>query len=1839
MNRKIRKHLDIWQKKLLDMGMKNRLLNYKETKSSSLFIPLPDDVTLFQKLALEERKLAFPYLEHTSILDEEEGEGAFFSGENEMHKLRNEPTEIPGDLIPDKRGAELQRVLKNLRSKAKTASEEQGVNILYLAFGFLEWTEAAYSKTIIRSPLILVPVVLDVESITSPYTLSIHEDEIVVNPTLAYKLENDFAINLPEFDQQMDSLDDFFASVESKVKGAGWRISRKVALTLLSFLKINMYKDLEEHAETIEENPVVEMLCGVTPPISDGVPSMDSFDHDAQVSPSEVFQVMDADSSQMDAVELSKRGTSFVLQGPPGTGKSQTITNIIAQALADGKSVLFVSEKMAALDVVYKRLATAGLSDFCLVLHNHKANKKDLLNSLGKTLKLGEHPLSVESTAMIELRKLEEKRKKLNEYCSQLHKKIQPLNQSVFEANGIIASLEDAPYVEFDVSQIPIAQLTYENLLDLRLSVQEYAKSLGKLEEDYENNTWRNSTLQKVTYALSHNIKSRFDRLSEKMICFEDGVEAYLTDLHLSISLTINELEDFARVLSFCSQSDGFPVSWLTAEDFDGYEELFKERKEQERAHAEGKKRVEALFREEVYTLDVDSICQRLEMVFKSLPGLLNPSIRNAEAIVSESASILPAMERASKYAGELAEILRRVCDAFDIEVPDTAEKASLFCDFLRVYNQQLQADRAWFGLDKWTKPLFEQTLAEAKHLTESYTVKKQEILSVYSENILAEDLRGIHRRFKNDYSSALRFINSAYRSDTKRIKAFQKDSGQKLSFDEISTYLQKIEAFHAVEKELEERASSYRHILGAGYCGTETDFGAIEKAARRFRAVLQYLGGSVNGETRREILSGNNVDRYTHEMDEMESLLVRLEQVPFLKYYHKTEATFTEMIEDSGKIISLLREMNSELDTVKAVALPDTTREECLTGLKSVQMLMKDTEECAATESRCKKVLESLYSEPIRWEEVEEKYAWVRSFRAYRYTYHLGDQFGRALAEEAKTRDLCQSFSEFIIAFDEENSPEIQWLIELFDESENIGQKCLSEMKEFIIRCRNNLQGLEAWIDFCNAKAVCETAGLADFVQKTLAARMVPEMIERVFLKRFQYFWLDMVMPEVPAVQSFRSRNQNELIEEFRSLDTEQFRIARSRIRAMLIDKLPDIRGFTSARDEVAVLRREMEKQRKIMPVRKLFASIPNLLPRLKPCLMMSPLSVSLFLQSDNFRFDIVIFDEASQVRTENAIGAISRGKQVIIAGDIHQLPPTNFFAASLSGEDDSDEDEDDTDSFESILSEARTVLPEEELKWHYRSKNESLITFSNRKIYHNSLVTFPSPEESGLSAGVEYIYVANGIYERSGKRVNVKEAKKVVDVIFEQIRSYPNRSLGVITFSEAQMRCVENELIARRLQMPEYEPFFAENKEEAFFIKNLENVQGDERDTIILSIGYGKSGPTEQLKMNFGPVNKSGGYRRLNVAVTRAKYALKLVGSILPTDMAISDATPQGVKLLHDYIDFAQNGISVLQNQIDYTDEIHTESPFEDAVYDYLSSRGYSIATQVGCSGYRIDMAVRHPSLHGKFVVGIECDGAMYHSSRTARERDRLRQAVLESMGWRFIRIWSTDWIKDPHSEGKRVIAEIEDAISKYGIPVKKAAPAKDDTDYCTIKKSVSATRALDSRFREYKELTFPRTYFNQAMPSIARKVQQIVEEQSPVHFELICKQVAPLYGNERISSKVREGVQSILTTYSGTMGWTRKGDFIWDNHQSEIRPGVATENMSRAIDYIAVEEIARAMYILIDISYGIDKDALFDATARLFGFQRIARKISDSFETAFLLLKKQKQIKQTDGKLSLA
>ena len=365
--------LETWKNKLLDMGKRNRLLNYRDTRRSNLRIKFPGIYDLWDSFVVNEHALEFPFVDEEQQLSFQEENTDTIGGTSSVQTNQSI--------------REQQRTLRNLRSKARTFMEEQGVNVLYLSFGFLRWAESDHSNVHFDAPLVLVPVSLSWESITSPFVMSLHEDEIIVNPTLAYKLDHDFGIKLPEFNVE-DSLSSYFESICRLTSTNQWDVIPEVSLGLLSFLKINMYRDLENHREAILKNPIVRALGGDATAVDHDLSVIDHFDHDNNTAPEHTFQVVDADASQQDAILCAKKGHSFVLQGPPGTGKSQTITNIIAECLADGKKVLFVSEKMAALEVVHKRLKDAGLADFCLILHSYKANKKDTLAQLGSVLNL-----------------------------------------------------------------------------------------------------------------------------------------------------------------------------------------------------------------------------------------------------------------------------------------------------------------------------------------------------------------------------------------------------------------------------------------------------------------------------------------------------------------------------------------------------------------------------------------------------------------------------------------------------------------------------------------------------------------------------------------------------------------------------------------------------------------------------------------------------------------------------------------------------------------------------------------------------------------------------------------------------------------------------------------------------------------------------------------------------------------------------------------------------------------------------------------------------------------------------------------------------------------------------------------------------------------------------------------------------------------------------------------------------------------------------------------------------------------------------------------------------------
>ncbi len=461
-----------------------------------------------------------------------------------------------------------------------------------------------------------------------------------------------------------------------------------------------------------------------------------------------------------------------------------------------------------------------------------------------------------------------------------------------------------------------------------------------------------------------------------------------------------------------------------------------------------------------------------------------------------------------------------------------------------------------------------------------------------------------------------------------------------------------------------------------------------------------------------------------------------------------------------------------------------------------------------------------------------------------------------------------------------------------------------------------------------------------------------------------------------------------------------------------------------------LSVLLREGEKKRKQKSIRSLLMETGELVQLIKPCFLMSPLSVSTFLAPNSVHFDVVIFDEASQIFPQDAIGAIYRANQLIVVGDSKQMPPSNFFNATLEIEDDYDEEIGDITDFESILDLCSSSMQQLRLRWHYRSRYEQLIAFSNKNFYDSDLVTFPSSKVDAPGIGVDYYHV-EGIFDRKA-HINHKEAEFVVDLIYKNIDKYPNRSLGVVAFSVAQQDLIDKLLSNRRQNAPEKEYFFNSNDKEPFFIKNLETVQGDERDTIIFSVAYGKD-VQGRLLHNFGPLNRVGGERRLNVAVTRAKCNVQLVSSMHYTDIDLKHTSAEGAKLLREYLDYAENGSIALERMISVRPFEQFDSDFELEVCDYLRSKGFTVDTQVGCSGFRIDLGLRLPD-SSDYVLAIECDGATYHSSKNARDRDRLRQEILERMGWNFYRIWSTDWFRNKSYEQLRLLEAAADAVKRH-------------------------------------------------------------------------------------------------------------------------------------------------------------------------------------------------------------
>lgn len=516
------------------------------------------------------------------------------------------------------------------------------------------------------------------------------------------------------------------------------------------------------------------------------------------------------------------------------------------------------------------------------------------------------------------------------------------------------------------------------------------------------------------------------------------------------------------------------------------------------------------------------------------------------------------------------------------------------------------------------------------------------------------------------------------------------------------------------------------------------------------------------------------------------------------------------------------------------------------------------------------------------------------------------------------------------------------------------------------------------------------------------------------------------------PELSRFNGSAHDKTRADYRFLDAEIVSLT-GKDFASQIDRrttVPEGQRGTTVGDftDMQLLRREINKQRRHIPIRQLVRRAGLALQELKPCFMMGPLSVAQYLEQGALRFDLVVMDEASQLRPEEAIGAIARGTQLVVVGDPKQLPPTSFFDRMVDGSDDEEDDEAPAaiSGMESILDICQQLFtPVRSLRWHYRSHHESLIAFSNHHFYKN-LIVFPSPYAKNPGLGVKYRYVKGGAYK---DRQNAPEAQRVVDAVLEHMIRRPDESLGVVTLNQTQRELIE-ELLDKKLKtFDEGGDFMGRWEAEGwpFFVKNLENVQGDERDVIFISTTFGKAPGTDKVRQNFGPISRPDGWRRLNVLFTRSKRRIELFTSMAPEDIVVDARTPLGTKALRDYLDFAKRGVLVSTDE----GERDPDSDFEVSVANVISAMGYEVKPQLGVAGFFIDMAVRNPDRPGEFLAGIECDGATYHSGFSVRDRDRIRQEILESLGWkgRIHRIWSTDWFYDPRRATARLREFLEE------------------------------------------------------------------------------------------------------------------------------------------------------------------------------------------------------------------
>lgn len=1554
MSQDIHAKLQISRRELLDIGLRNNLISFKKN-AKNLAIVQRLGTEVFEALYVAEKALGFVGVAKTEQAQVVDAGDLLEEGQVQDQELLNELSlaeypEAPSDMAPGVAGSTrrapaqmLQTVLDSerlflqllkMQAEAKTFVEEQGVNILFLAVGFLHWYESESSSEVRRAPLVLVPVRLERASAQDRFRAAYTGDDLVFNLSLAAKLRSDFGIQLPEVDSEaeMDSaaLQLYMVDVQSALgHQPRWSVHPdEMVLGFFSFGKFLMFKDLDPQSWPADSGPASHPLIGRLMGQGFG-DAQAAFAEDVRIdtviAPGEVHFVKDADSSQTQAILEVRAGSNLVIQGPPGTGKSQTITNLIAELTSQGKSVLFVSEKMAALEVVKRRMDECHLGDAVLELHSQRATKTSVLAELRRSLEQGK-PLNDSGQRDIESLRLVQDQ--LNRYC-------------------------DAVSANVGESGLPFLEV------------------------------------------LGHYLRCKREWPMLSPLGFAPMAEWTQDHFHAQRE----KLQALALQVKVMGRPDGNP--------FWGSERTY-----------------------------------------------LTPIEENEAAVALAQA--LTHVQALQAHAMALSQRLM-------LGQPATLQDMAVVCRAARRAQEAPKLTGVHFSTQDWQlrRDALRALLAAGKAMSQLHTAFVPRLIDQAWE----KDLLSVRQALLSHGSKWWRFLSSEFRAAKGQLQALAKTELPK-AVPEMLAMVDAVLTYQKHQKVFDQHQGLGQALLGAQWQGVQSDWPVLQRITEWVMVLHDDLGRGTLPAGIVDFLAGHADAAGLGLMaDEVQAGTVQLEGV-------------------LGKV---------------GVTL----------GLAPEGV-------------------------PTDWQTTPLP---VLSEQLQKWQASLAD-----LYQVARFNDLAGRVRE---------------------------------------------ASLGAFADWAGS---CEQA----------------EQITALFDLTWYSGLIQGVYASEPLLQRFDRIQHEHQIQRFRALDLASMSHAQTQLVEQVWARKPSL----GQPGEMAVLRTELNKRRKHLPIRQLMAQAGRAIQQIKPVFMMSPMSIANFLPPGKMSFDVVIFDEASQVKAVDAFGAILRGKQLVVVGDDRQMPPTDFFGREI----DLDDEESSTADIESILSLCKVAgCPERYLRWHYRSRHETLIAVSNAEFYDSNLVIFPSAGNNALASGIHLMHLPDTVYDRGRTRTNKEEAKAVAQAVMSHALNQPQMTLGVAAFSVAQRDLISVEVELLRRKTPEAEPFFSRHTNEPFFVKNLENIQGDERDSIFISVGYGRN-ESGRVAKEFGPLNKDGGHRRLNVLITRAKMVMRVFCNFKADELELDATAKHGVRALKNFLKFAET------RQLEVAQETGrgVDSPFEAEVLSALRSLGYNIEPQVGTAGYFIDMAVRHPHLPGRYVLAIECDGAAYHSSRSARDRDRLRQGVLESLGWTFHRIWSTDWFRNRQQEIERVVAAIEAAqlAADQEQPVQTSMPA-----------AVPHVIARDNT-EEAASPSFSVPYLKAQLPpeldlqmhqmgavSLGQMMAKVVSIEGPVHLAEITRRLMEAFGIVRAGARITSSVQDAVNEGQRCQWVELRGEFLYVPGQFDfvVRDRSAWPSADRKIEWVAPEEIDAALLKSLRLGFSLSRQDAAGAAIEMLGFGRATQRIA--------------------------